>query len=450
MSAHLERCAGVPRVRRRRRGDHARASLDAARAAAAPRAARAAAPRGAARSAAAPGRRRRGARRLAAGLGSLYGALRAAASPHRSGIASSCDAPMVDDATRRARCASIRLAEPDRRRARCRSARRKPPLPSLGLAQQLQSTLGDARRTASPRTSEALDHAARVAAALERSPARRGGSPAPCAPIDWRRFAGAFAPGAITRKRLSRRPMPDQTSTNGAHGGSVGKVIEIKGVVIDAAFTGSPARDLQRARDRDPGRRRRRGAHARGRGAGSTSATTACARSRWTRPTGSRAGSTSSTPAQPISVPVGDATLGRIWNVLGEPVDKKPPAGDGRRALVDPPRAAGVPRPLADRRDLRDRDQGDRPDRAVRQGRQDRPLRRRRRRQDGADPGADPQHRQAARRRLGLRRRRRAHARGQRPDARDDRVGRDRQGRARLRADERAAGRAPARRALRA
>ena len=56
----------------------------------------------------------------------------------------------------------------------------------------------------------------------------------------------------------------------------------------------------------------------------------------------------------------------------------------------------------------------------------------------------------AARRRLGLRRRRRAHARGQRPLARDGGVGRARQGRARLRADERAAGRAPARRPLRA
>ena len=27
---------------------------------------------------------------------------------------------------------------------------------------------------------------------------------------------------------------------------------------------------------------------------------------------------------QPISVPVGDVTLGRIWNVIGEPVDEKP------------------------------------------------------------------------------------------------------------------------------
>src|SRR5580692_912254 len=29
----------------------------------------------------------------------------------------------------------------------------------------------------------------------------------------------------------------------------------------------------------------------------------------------------------PISVPVGEVTLGRVWNVLGEPVDEKPPAG---------------------------------------------------------------------------------------------------------------------------
>src|SRR3990170_2062736 len=28
----------------------------------------------------------------------------------------------------------------------------------------------------------------------------------------------------------------------------------------------------------------------------------------------------------PITVPVGDVTLGRLWNVIGEPVDKLPPA----------------------------------------------------------------------------------------------------------------------------
>src|SRR5579862_2337412 len=42
----------------------------------------------------------------------------------------------------------------------------------------------------------------------------------------------------------------------------------------------------------------------------------------------------------PISVPVGEVTLGRVWNVLGEPVDGKeaPPAGTERWAIHrDPP-----------------------------------------------------------------------------------------------------------------
>ena len=43
---------------------------------------------------------------------------------------------------------------------------------------------------------------------------------------------------------------------------------------------------------------------------------------------------------EPISVPVGQATLGRVWNVLGEPVDNKPAGARGHRALGDPPRPA--------------------------------------------------------------------------------------------------------------
>src|SRR5437764_641542 len=44
---------------------------------------------------------------------------------------------------------------------------------------------------------------------------------------------------------------------------------------------------------------------------------------------------------QPISVPVGDVTLGRIWNVIGEPVDEKPsPPQDAERWSIhrDPPK----------------------------------------------------------------------------------------------------------------
>ena len=67
------------------------------------------------------------------------------------------------------------------------------------------------------------------------------------------------------------------------------------------------------------------------------------------------------------------------------------------------------------------------------QGRQDRPVRRRRRRQDRAHPGTDQQHRQGPWRRLGVRRRRRAHPRGQRPLSRVPRRRRHRQGRRRQR-----------------
>ena len=68
------------------------------------------------------------------------------------------------------------------------------------------------------------------------------------------------------------------------------------------------------------------------------------------------------------------------------------------------------------------RHQGRRSARALCQGRQDRPVRRRRRRQDRDHHGTDQQHRQGARRLFGVRRRRRAHPRGQRSLSRDDRV----------------------------
>src|SRR5215470_323485 len=44
--------------------------------------------------------------------------------------------------------------------------------------------------------------------------------------------------------------------------------------------------------------------------------------------------------AQPISVPVGKETLGRVWNVLGDPVDNKPAAPEGTERWAihrDPP-----------------------------------------------------------------------------------------------------------------
>ena len=90
---------------------------------------------------------------------------------------------------------------------------------------------------------------------------------------------------------------------------------------------------------------------------------------------------------------------------------------------------ADVRRTVAVDRAARDGHQGHRPDLPVREGRQDRPVRRRRRRQDRQHDGAHQQHRDRALGPVGVRRRRRAHARRQRLLPRDDRLRRRRQGR---------------------
>jgi F-type H+/Na+-transporting ATPase subunit beta len=130
--------------------------------------------------------------------------------------------------------------------------------------------------------------------------------------------------------------MPEQSST----GDNVGKIVEIKGVVIDAVFPGQlPAIYNALAISM---------ASPDGNGDGTTliaevqqhlgddrvravamDTTDGLARGVDVVDTG-----------QPIAVPVGDATLGRIWNVIGEPVDNKPPAGkDVERWAIhrDPP-----------------------------------------------------------------------------------------------------------------
>jgi F-type H+-transporting ATPase subunit beta len=133
--------------------------------------------------------------------------------------------------------------------------------------------------------------------------------------------------------------MPDQTSTNGGGRGNVGKVIEIKGVVIDAAFTGSLPAIYNALEIEIPG------------ADGGESRTLVAEVQAHVGDDRVRAVAMDSTDGlargidivdtgEAISVPVGDATLGRIWNVLGEPVDKKPAAGrDVERWSIhrDPP-----------------------------------------------------------------------------------------------------------------
>jgi len=117
-----------------------------------------------------------------------------------------------------------------------------------------------------------------------------------------------------------------------------GRIIEIKGVVIDAVFPEGlpgiynalridvPAQDGQEARSliaevqQHLGDDRVR--------AVAMDSTDGLARGVEVQDTG-----------QPISVPVGDVTLGRLWNVLGEPIDEKEAPKDAERWPIhrDPP-----------------------------------------------------------------------------------------------------------------
>jgi len=131
--------------------------------------------------------------------------------------------------------------------------------------------------------------------------------------------------------------MPD--ATNGTNA-TAGKIVEIKGVVIDVLFAGElpeiysalsievPAQEGQEARtiiaevQQHLGDDRLR--------AVAMDSTDGLARGLAVENTGG-----------PISVPVGDVTLGRIWNVIGEPVDEKPaPPADTERWSIhrDPPK----------------------------------------------------------------------------------------------------------------
>ena len=151
----------------------------------------------------------------------------------------------------------------------------------------------------------------------------------------------------------------------------------------------------------------------------------------------------------PISMPVGEGVMGRVFDVIGQSRRRTRPGQGGE---VSYPIHRPPPARQPGRRRLRcsDRHQGHRPHLSVPEGRQDRRLRRRRRRQDRRHHGTDQQHRQAPWRRLGVRGRRRADARGKRPLPRDV-AGRSHQpegpgsvqDRSRLRADERTPRRAP-------
>jgi F-type H+-transporting ATPase subunit beta len=129
------------------------------------------------------------------------------------------------------------------------------------------------------------------------------------------------------------------TDTNGRNGRNVGKIVEVKGVVLDAVFpdklpeiyhavsvsvpeqAGRPAFDLIAEVQQHLGDDRVR--------AVAMESTDGLARGTDVVDTG-----------KPITVPVGEATLGRVWNVVGEPVDNMPaPENIGERWSIhrEPP-----------------------------------------------------------------------------------------------------------------
>ena len=121
--------------------------------------------------------------------------------------------------------------------------------------------------------------------------------------------------------------MPEQSS----NGQNVGKLIEIKGVVIDAIFPDSlpeiysalrisvEDRELIAEVQQHLGDNRVR--------AVAMDTTDGLARGTEVVDLGG-----------PITVPVGDETLGRLWNVIGDPIDRKEPATGERWPIHrDPP-----------------------------------------------------------------------------------------------------------------
>jgi F-type H+/Na+-transporting ATPase subunit beta len=112
-------------------------------------------------------------------------------------------------------------------------------------------------------------------------------------------------------------------SENGSNGTNTGRIIEIKGVVIDAVFPdrlpeiysaleieigeGEESRTLVAEVQQHLGDDRVR--------AVAMDSTDGLAR-----------GATCVDTEGPITVPVGSPTLGRLWNVIGDPIDEQGPA----------------------------------------------------------------------------------------------------------------------------
>ena len=116
----------------------------------------------------------------------------------------------------------------------------------------------------------------------------------------------------------------------------------------------------------------------------------------------------------PITIPVGPETLGRIFNVTGNPIDNKGPVVTEQHFSIHRP-APSFEEQLTSVEVFETGIKVIDLIAPFTQRRQDGPLRRRGHRQDGHLAGTDPQHRGGARRLFRLRRCGRALPRGERP-----------------------------------
>ena len=225
---------------------------------------------------------------------------------------------------------------------------------------------------------------------------------------------------------------------------SVGKITQVMGAVVDVQFDGELPAILNALQAENQGKR---GWCSKWR---SIWAKTPCAPSPWIRPTAWSAASRRPIPARRSPCRSGR----RRWAASSTSSASRSTSAAGQCQEAFPRSTGRRPNSSTSRPKPRSWSPASRSSTCwpLRQGRQDRPVRRRRRRQDRHHHGAHQQHRQGAWRRVGLRRRGRAHPRGQRPLSRDDRDRRHQgrrpglQGGAGLWPDERAAGRARPRR----
>ena len=134
---------------------------------------------------------------------------------------------------------------------------------------------------------------------------------------------------------------------------NIGRVVQVIGPVLDVEFEPEHLPELYNALEHR-GRRAARCRSASPPRCSSTSGEPGARGGHEHRPTASSRGMEVVDTGWPITVPVGDAALGRILNVLGEPVDDGAADPDGRAALADPPQDARVrrtssPRPRSSR-----------------------------------------------------------------------------------------------------